>query len=128
MFEFFFKYPPTVFAKGDFALLARWPVWVLIVAVLGAAGGLGWAIWRSRKQWSPGLEQLRRPAAIWLLQSTLAGLVLLLLWRPAISVATLKPQQNIVAVVVDDSRSMSIREGIKTRIDQAVEALNGVGS
>ena len=30
-----------------------------------------------------------------------------MLWHPAISVSTLKPQQNIVAVVVDDSRSMA---------------------
>ena len=36
-----------------------------------------------------------------------AGAVLLLmLWHPALSVATLRPQQNIVAVVVDDSASM----------------------
>ena len=42
-----------------------------------------------------------------------------MLWHPAISVATLKPQQNIVAVVVDDSRSMSISEDGKTRIERA---------
>ena len=41
----------------------------------------------------------------------MAALLLLMLWQPAISVATLKPQQNIVAVVVDDSRSMAISRG-----------------
>jgi uncharacterized membrane protein len=58
-------------------------------------------------------------------QSALAALILLLLWRPAVSVATLKPQQNIIAVVVDDSRSMSIREDGKSRLERAVAALNG---
>ena len=38
----------------------------------------------------------------------LAALLLFLLWHPALSVATLQPQQNIVAVVVDDSSSMAI--------------------
>ena len=66
-----------------------------------------------------------KPAVIWLLQTCLAALLLLMLWHPAISVATLKPQQNIVAVVVDDSRSMSISEDGKTRLERARSALDG---
>jgi uncharacterized membrane protein len=50
---------------------------------------------------------------------------MLLLWHPALSVTTLKPQQNIVAVLVDDSRSMAIQEDGKTRLEQAVSALQG---
>src|SRR5258708_3627857 len=45
---------------------------------------------------------------VWLLPPLLASLLLLMLWHPALSVATLRPQQNIVAVVVDDSGSMAI--------------------
>ena len=42
-------------------------------------------------------------------------------------VAELKPQQNIIAVVVDDSRSMGISENGTTRQAQATKALqNGV--
>ena len=49
-----------------------------------------------------------------------------MLWQPALSVATLKPQQNIVAVVVDDSRSMATKDGGVGRRDQVVRAfLNG---
>ena len=66
----------------------------------------------------------KRPVAIWLLESSLIALVLFLLWHPALSVATLRPQQNIVAVLVDDSRSMSIREGSQTRIAEASSVLN----
>ncbi len=52
---------------------------------------------------------------IWGLQTLLAALVLVLLWQPAITVAELKPQQNIIAVLVDDSRSMAISEDGATR-------------
>ena len=37
-------------------------------------------------------------------------LLLVLLWEPAITVAELKSQQNIIAVLVDDSRSMAIAD------------------
>jgi uncharacterized membrane protein len=64
---------------------------------------------------------------IWGLQTLLAALVLVVLWQPAITVAELKPQQNIIAVLVDDSRSMGISEDGSTRQAQAVKALqNGV--
>ena len=57
----------------------------------------------------------------------LVAVLLVLLWQPAITVAELKPQQNIIAVLVDDSRSMAISEGGVTRQAQAVKALeNGV--
>ena len=51
--------------------------------------------------------------------------LLTLLWQPAIMVAELKPQQNIIAVLVDDSRSMAITENGSTRQAQAVKALQG---
>jgi uncharacterized membrane protein len=124
MFEFFFKYPTTVFARGDFVFLARWPLWILAALILAACALLGLLIWRRRGRMAAGLVGWR-PAAIWLLQSCLAALLLVMLWRPAISIATLKPQQNIVAVVVDDSRSMSISEDGSTRIGRAKALFDG---
>ncbi len=62
---------------------------------------------------------------MWLLQSLLAAILLLMLWHPALSVATLRPQQNIVAVVVDDSASMAIEDtSAGSRRAQAVGVLN----
>ena len=123
MFEFFFKYPFTLFTKSTLVLLAGWPVWIMGLAMLGAAAALGWIIRRQRARSAPGVAGLRL-AAVWLLQSFLVASLLLLLWHPALSVTTLKPQQNIVAVLVDDSRSMAIREDGRTRLEQAVSALN----
>src|SRR5690242_11007982 len=105
MFELFFKYPVSLFHRGQFVLLAPWPLWVLLAAILGAAVLLWWHVRRNH-----GLLTGARPAAIWMLQAVLIALVLFLLWHPALSVATLKPQQNVIAVLVDDSRSMSIAE------------------
>jgi uncharacterized membrane protein len=51
------------------------------------------------------------------------ALVLFLLWHPAISIATLRPQMNVVAVVIDDSRSMATQENGTTRLEQAKKLL-----
>jgi uncharacterized membrane protein len=122
MFEFLFKYPRAVFSKGEWVLLGSWPKWILILLLLGAAGGLAWLIWSRLPKAHPHLRNWRA-AVIWLLQFAMAALVLLLLWQPALMVAELKPQQNIIAVLVDDSRSMAISENGSTRESQAVKSL-----
>src|SRR5436190_7007492 len=119
MFEFLFKYPATVFSRGQFVLLAAWPAWTLALAIAAIAIGLGWHVQRRR-----GFLTGARPVAIWLLETLLASLMLFLLWHPAISIATLRPQQNIVSVLIDDSRSMTIKEDGKTRLEQATSGLN----
>jgi uncharacterized membrane protein len=120
MFEFLFKYPTTIFAKGQFVFLAPWPAWVLALVVLAAGAAIAWHVQRNR-----GLLTGFRSLAIWLLETALVALVLFMLWHPAISIATLRPQQNVVAVLVDDSRSMAISEDGSTRLAQAKELLNG---
>jgi len=122
MFEFFFKYPSSVYARGQFALLGAWPKWILVLLILIAAAGLAWMI-RSRLAQAAPVMRGWRVWVIWGLETLLAALVLVLLWQPAITVAELKPQQNIIAVLVDDSRSMAISEGGSTREAQAVAAL-----
>ena len=128
MFEFFFKYPLASFTKGRFVLLGRWPGWVLVLLVVGAAGGLGWLIWARRSAAVPKLRTWRA-WVVWGLEALLIALVLLLLWEPAITVAELSSQQNIIAVLVDDSRSMGIADsgsdGKQTREAAAVKALQG---
>ncbi len=122
MFEFFLKYPRSVYARGQFALLGAWPKWVLVALIVAAAAGLAWLIRQRLAQAAPLLKTWR-VWVIWGLQALLAAVVLVLLWQPAITVAELKPQQNIIAVLVDDSRSMGITEDGSTRQEQAVKAL-----
>ncbi len=103
MFELLFKYPQSVFSRGTFVLLGGWPVWLLVVAILAAAVGLGYLVWNRTGGRMAGAKSV----TVWLLQTLLAAVLLTMLWHPALSVATLRPQQNIVAVVVDDSASMA---------------------
>ena len=123
MFEFLFKYPEAVFSRGTFVLLGGWPIWLLALAILAAAAGLGWVVWQRA---GSGRVAGARSTAVWLLQTLLASVLLLMLWHPALSVATLRPQQNIVAVVVDDSSSMGQADEAAgaTRRAAAVNVLN----
>ena len=129
MFQFFFKYPHSVYERGQFALLGAWPKWMLALLIVAAAAALAWLI-RSRMAQAAPVMRGWRAWVIWGLQTLLAAVILVLLWQPAITVAELKPQQNIIAVLVDDSRSMAISEdgsGGPSREAQAVKALqNGV--
>lgn len=122
MFEFLFKYPLSVFSKGTFVLLGSWPRWSLLLTVLVVAAALGWIFWVKRNKLAPGLRGTRS-LVLWGLQSAMLALLLLLLWEPAISITALRPQQNIIAIVVDDSRSMALNDVGQTREQLATSLL-----
>lgn len=105
-------------------LLGSWPVWILIVLALLAMGALGWMFWRKPAEQSAVGVSGKHRIVLWLLQSAFAVLILLLLWQPALSVTALRPQQNIVAVLVDDSQSMSVKDGGETRRDTVAHLLD----
>ena len=48
--------------------------------------------------------------------------MLVVLWQPAITVAELAPQQNVIAVVLDDSRSMATADNGKLTREAAAQA------
>ena len=124
MFEFFFKYPRSAYSRGQFALLGAWPSWVLVLFIVAVAVALAWLI-RSRLGRAAPVLHSWRAWVIWGLQALLAAIVLVLLWQPALTVSQLKPQQNIIALLIDDSRSMAITEDGATRQSRAVKALQG---
>jgi len=119
MFEFLFKYPPAIFEKGKFVLLSGMPVWLLLVLIAAVGGGLFWNIRRRHSALNT-----TRSTIIWLAETALIALLLFMLWHPAVSVARLRPQQNVVAVLVDHSRSMGIADNGKTRLQDAEDVLN----
>ena len=98
-------------------LAGGWPLWLLLGVCLVAASGLGWLMWKST--WSR-----LRAVGLWALQASVACLLLLMLWQPALSVSALKPQQNIVAIVVDNSSSMKRTDAGGTRLAAAKKTLN----
>jgi uncharacterized membrane protein len=122
MFEFLFKYPRSAYSRGEIALLGAWPKWVLVLLIAAVAVGLAVLI-RGRIARAAPMLQSWRAWVIWALQAAIAAILLVLLWQPAITVAELKPQQNIIAILVDDSRSMAAVENGSTREAQAIQAL-----
>jgi len=122
MFEALFSYPYAAFARGEWVLLGRWPPWLLGLLMLVSAALLA-ALMLLRTARGPMQLRWWRVAILWALESVLAALLLVLLWQPALAVTELQPRQNIIAVLIDDSRSMALSEDGSSREAQAVKAL-----
>jgi uncharacterized membrane protein len=124
VFQFFFKFSRALFARGQIVFLASWPTWILWLLIVAAAAGLAALIWWYLPK--PASRARKRQAeVIWALQSLLVAVLLVLLWQPALMVTELRAQQNLVAFLVDDSRSMGIVEDGISREAQAIKVLQG---
>ncbi|MBI2688518.1 MAG: hypothetical protein HYX27_19610 [Acidobacteria bacterium] len=121
MFELFFQHSLSVFRKGTFVLQSGWPAWLLAALAVAAATMFAVFVWRKTRV--AGWPVLRG-AILWVMQSTMAAVLLLLLWQPGLSVATLKKQQNVVAVLLDDSKSMALADNGAVRRDEMVKTLD----
>ncbi len=97
-----FKYPPRVFARGDMVTAPVVPVLLLIIAAAVAVLIVTVAYARVRT-----LRPLDR-AVLGTLRVLAVLLVIGCLLRPGIVIASAVPQRNVLAVLVDDSRSMRI--------------------
>ncbi|MDO8834417.1 MAG: hypothetical protein Q7V01_02425 [Vicinamibacterales bacterium] len=109
VFELVFKYRPLVFTQGDLAFSPPWPAWLVVCAVLAAAAVACWLYGRDR-QGAPARVRL------FLLGLRVSALALLLfaLLRPVLVLRAVEPQRNVLAVLIDDSRSLTIadRDGV----------------
>lgn len=105
IFEFLFKYPPLVFSEGNLILGAPG---LLPWAIAGSAGFAVGAALLYRRARGRGDQRSRTLLAV--LRTGAVVLVLVLLLRPGLEVSSTVPQENFLAVLVDDSRSMSIAE------------------
>ena len=104
LFEALFSYRPVVFREGDFRfdVTAASLVAALIVGVVVAA-----AIFTYRRvQVTDG--RVRDRVILTGLRVAALALVLFCLFRPTLVVRAAVNQQNVVAVLLDDSRSMQI--------------------
>jgi uncharacterized membrane protein len=118
MDELLLSYPLAALRRGTWLFASGWPEWLLGAAVLAAAVLCTVAIARE------SALSLGRRAAIVVLQVATIAWLLALIWRPAVAIETLVPGRNTVNVLVDTSRSMSLRDGERTRLAQAITALD----
>jgi len=119
LFEFLFKYKPIVFSKGQIAFSSLSSTPLIILFVLAVAAAAYFLYFRTRATLPP-----RTKAAFIALRSGIFLVLLFCLLRPIISISSVIPQQNFVAILIDDSKSMSIKDaGDKNRAEVAKSLL-----
>jgi uncharacterized membrane protein len=119
VFEFLFKYSRTTYERGEFLFASGWPIWLLISLIFAGAGVVAWSLARRR-----GLLGPVRLATLGLVQALMIAIVLVLAWQPALLTQTLRAQENAVALLLDTSASMGYGDDDRSRLEQAVTALN----
>jgi uncharacterized membrane protein len=117
-FQALFKYRPVVFSRGHFAFGAAWPTWLVAALVVAAAALAAVGYVRLRGQVGP-----RARIVLGAARFVVIMLLLFCLARPMLVVATVVPQQNYLGILIDDSRSMGIKDGDTTRAAVATDLL-----
>jgi len=105
LFQALFSYRPVVFQQGDFRFDVTTASFVAagIAAVIMAAALITYR--------SVGVNgRTRDRVVLTVLRMAALALVVFCLFRPTLIVKAAIPQQNVVAVLLDDSRSMQIAD------------------
>ncbi len=124
VFTYLFKYPRIVYERGELVWAGSWSFLGLALALVVGIGLVAWSYRWARSRASSG-------AALGLVAIRSAGLGILVicLFRPTLVLSTAVPQQNVVAVLVDDTRSMTIPDmEDRSRGDVAHELLGDLDS
>ena len=104
VFTFLFKYPPRLFERGDVVLTPVVAAPVLALAGLGALALIVLTYRRLR-----GVSTLDR-ALLGTWRALAIAIVLACLLRPMLVLSTAVAQRNVLAVLLDDSRSMRLAD------------------
>ena len=104
-FELLFKYRPVVFERGSLTFATGWTTWLAVGLVLL----LGVPAIVSTIRLRAGISRRDR-IVLTLLRGAVLVILLVCLARPALLLSVSAPQRNVVAVLFDDSRSMSIHD------------------
>src|SRR5205814_2364013 len=113
IFECFFKYQPIIYRKGRlaFQLLGSRGWFILFIAA--AVAGAYYAYRNvARDKYSIGLVALRGITFI---------ILAFLFLRPVLNISTVLPQESYLAVVIDNSESMKIRDDGKETRGEALQ-------
>jgi uncharacterized membrane protein len=102
LFGLAFKYRPVIFVQGDLAFSPPWPAMLAVLAALAAAT---LAVWSYRRASAP---PTRARLVLLGLRLATTTVFLMCLLRPVLVLRAVEPQRNFLAVLVDDSRSMTI--------------------
>jgi uncharacterized membrane protein len=125
VFQALFSYPSVVFSEGDFRFD---PTWTSLLAALVVAVVVSAAVVTYRRV-RVNEGRFRDRVVLTSLRVVALALVLLCLFRPTLVVRAAVPQQNVVALLIDDSRSMQIPDmNGKSRADFVRSQIGDPGS
>jgi uncharacterized membrane protein len=105
LFRFLFEYRPVIFQQGEFRLSPSTGSYVALV-LSGAAILLAVVTYRGLA----GRGRVRDRVVLTALRIATLAVMLFCLFRPILVVKAAVPQQNFLAVLIDDSRSMQITD------------------
>jgi len=103
LFQFLFEYRPHVFSQGDFRFAppAGAPIVAVVLLSALAIAFLSYRLIQSRIQW-------RERLVLGVLRIAALGIILFCIFRPVLIVKAAVAQQNVIGIVIDDSRSMQL--------------------
>jgi uncharacterized membrane protein len=103
IFRFFFSLSPVVFSQGEYRFAPTTGSYVAVALVLAGAALtiVAYRAGRGRKRDRVALAGIRL---------AILTIILICLFRPLLVVRAASPQQNFLAVLLDDSRSMQIAD------------------
>lgn len=120
---FFLKFPLRVFARGELVLAPVIPALVIAACAVIAVLVVGWLYSRVRT-----ISVLDR-VVLGTLRVAAVLVVLGCLLRPGLVIASAVPQRNVFAVLMDDSRSMRIKDvGDSARLTRVQQAFDDTAS
>ena len=105
MWEFLFKYPAGMFARGTITLSGSG--WLYLAIVLATALAIPTLLYYRRA--TTGMGAIDR-SILSLTRTTAIALLVLALFQPILTVSNVVSQRNIVAIALDDSISMGIAD------------------
>ena len=105
-FQLLFTYRPVIFQQGEFRLVPSAGSYIAAVLVLAAIAVTIFTYRAARSRRRGGRHRL----VLVSLRIATLGLMLFCLFRPVLVVRAAVSQQNFLGVLVDDSRSMQIRD------------------
>ena len=105
LFQFLFEYRPHVFRQGDFRFAppAGAPVAAVVIVAALAIAFVSYRVLRSRVEW-------RERLVLGALRVAALAIILFCIFRPVLVVKAAVAQQNVVGILIDDSRSMQLPE------------------
>jgi len=105
VFEFLFKYPPDLYARGEFVVAGSW--WLYLCTVLIVAPAIFTVLRYIRVR---GESRTSDRLLLGVTRTAILAILILALFQPMLRVTTQEARGNVVGVLLDDSLSMNITD------------------